>query len=137
MRRVVCMFLLSTLLSLPLHAQQTGASLSGYVTDPSGAAVADAKIVITSTNTGSIYSTASTAREFTESPFVTVGQYTLTAEKAGFRKALTFSKASRCIHRREGHGGYQAGTRHRGSGGHRDGERLAPPDGVRRPWLHC
>ena len=68
-----------------LYAQQTGASITGHVTDPSGAAIAGAKIVITSTATGSVYSTESDDAGIYRIPFAAIGEYTLTAEKAGFK----------------------------------------------------
>jgi hypothetical protein len=73
------------LLSLPLRAQQTGASITGHVTDASGAAIAEAKIVITSTTTGSVYSTESDSAGIYRIPFAAIGEYTLTAEKTGFQ----------------------------------------------------
>jgi len=72
-------------LPLSLYAQQTGASLSGHTTDPSGAAIVGTKIQITSTTTGSVYTTESDSAGIYRIPFVTVGEYNLTAEKSGFK----------------------------------------------------
>jgi hypothetical protein len=84
-RRFSFVLFLSLLLSLPLNAQQTGASLSGHVFDPTGAPIVGAKIVITSTTTGSVYSTESDSAGIYRIPFAAVGEYTLTAEKASFK----------------------------------------------------
>ena len=68
-----------------LCAQQTGASITGHVTDPSGAVIAGTKITITSTATGSVYTTESDNAGIYRIPFAAIGEYTLTAEKTGFR----------------------------------------------------
>jgi hypothetical protein len=85
MRRVVLIFLLSILLPLSLHAQQTGGSVTGHVSDPSGATVGGAKITMTSTTTGAVYTTESDTAGIYRLPFVAVGEYALTAEKPGFK----------------------------------------------------
>ncbi|MGC2663115.1 MAG: TonB-dependent receptor [Candidatus Acidiferrales bacterium] len=77
--------LAAMLLSSPLAAQSTFGSISGTVTDASGAAVADAQVTLTSA--------ATTAKQtFTTGPdglysFVNLnpGEYTLEAEKTGFK----------------------------------------------------
>ena len=73
------------LLSSPLAAQSTFGSISGTVTDASGAAVADAQVTLTSAAT-------SAKQTFTTGPdglysFVNLnpGEYTLEVEKTGFK----------------------------------------------------
>jgi hypothetical protein len=78
--------LLLFVLPLPLFAQQTGASITGRVLDPSAAAIGGAAIKLTSTTTGAVYTTASDAAGIYQIPFVVIGTYTLSVEKAGFKK---------------------------------------------------
>lgn len=73
------------LLSITLHAQQTG-SIVGNVTDPSGAAVPDANITIVNTSTQSQRIVVSNGQgEYVASALPT-GQYSITVERTGFRK---------------------------------------------------
>jgi hypothetical protein len=83
---MIFVFLFSILLPLSLHAQQTGGSVTGHISDPTGAAVAGAKITMTSTTTGAVYTTESDTAGIYRLPFVAVGEYTLTAEKTSFKK---------------------------------------------------
>ncbi len=84
-RSVAYFSLLSVVLTLPLSAQQTGASLTGHVTDPTGSVIAGAKIEVKSTSTGSVYTTESDTAGIYRLPFVAIGEYTLTVEKTGFK----------------------------------------------------
>ncbi len=86
LKKVSFSLLLLALLSSSLYAQQTGASLTGNISDPSGAAVAGAKITITNVNTNSVYRTETDSSGIYRIPFITVGTYTLTAELQGFKK---------------------------------------------------
>jgi hypothetical protein len=62
-----------------------GATLNGTVTDPSGAAVANAKVTVENTSTG-LTRTARTSDAASYSfPGVPVGSYDLTVEASGFR----------------------------------------------------
>src|SRR5262252_1212841 len=74
------------LLSTPLYAQTTvaGARLNGTVTDPTGAAVPDAKVTVHNTETGLIRETQTTDAGLYDFPNLPVGSYELTIEKAGF-----------------------------------------------------
>src|SRR6202049_3280294 len=64
---------------------QTSASISGTVTDPSGAAVADADVTATNLGTGAERSGTSNAAGFYAIPSLAPGDYTLSVMKAGFR----------------------------------------------------
>jgi len=85
-KRIAPILLLMAFLPLQLHAQQVGASVTGHVLDPSGAAIGGATIKLTSTTTGAVYPTESTADGIYQLPFVLVGSYTLSVEKEGFKK---------------------------------------------------
>src|SRR5262245_28941169 len=79
----VVLFLLSSALCL---AQVSTGSLSGTVTDASGAAVAGATVTATQTSTGRALQTLTTEAGLYAFPNLDVGPYTLTVEKAGFKR---------------------------------------------------
>jgi hypothetical protein len=78
----------STLLCLTLSGQEFRASLSGRVTDPSGAAVSTANISVRSNATGDILKAITDEDGRYQIPFLNPGEYTVTAEKAGFQKSV-------------------------------------------------
>ena len=81
--------LVSTLLAVTLAwAQQGRGTIQGLVTDASGAAVAGANVTITTTATNQAFRTQSTGDGLYLAPNLTVGDYTVAVEKAGFRRAL-------------------------------------------------
>lgn len=84
-KRIGLVFFLLTFLPLPLAAQQIGASITGHITDPSGAAVVGANIEVTATTTGAVYTAGSDSAGIYQIPFVPVGNYVLTVKKDGFR----------------------------------------------------
>ena len=71
-----------------LVAQEFRAALSGHITDPSGAAVSGARIEIKSTTTGAVLNTVSADDGSYQFPYVNPGEYTITVEKAGFRRVV-------------------------------------------------
>src|SRR5438093_4641395 len=85
-RRPVCLLSLMFALSIPAFAQLSTGSLSGTVTDPSGAAVAGATVTATQTTTGRSLLTVSTDAGLYAFPNLDVGPYTLTVENTGFKK---------------------------------------------------
>jgi hypothetical protein len=69
-----------------LMAQENRATLSGSVTDATGAAIARAKVVVTDMETG-VKTTASTETSGAYNlPFLPIGQYEVSAESPGFKK---------------------------------------------------
>lgn len=76
------------MLCLALTAQEFRATLTGRVSDPSGAAIAGAKVEAKSTTTGSLQSTTSGEDGIYQIPFINPGEYIVTVEKAGFRRAV-------------------------------------------------
>jgi hypothetical protein len=69
-------------------AQEFRATLSGQVTDPSGAVIANATITAVNVDSGTIYS-AQTSKEGTYYiPYVLPGTYTVTAKAQGFKNAV-------------------------------------------------
>lgn len=71
-----------------LRAQEFRATISGAVTDPSGAAVPGATVVATETRTGTKTQTVSGANGQFTLPFLLPGAYTVTAEAKGFKTFL-------------------------------------------------
>ncbi|HLH00785.1 MAG TPA: carboxypeptidase regulatory-like domain-containing protein [Bryobacteraceae bacterium] len=76
-------FLLTS--SLYGQAPVGGATLNGTVTDPSGAAVAGAKVTAENLATGLTRSTTTTAAGLYNFPDLPVGTYDLTVEQSGFK----------------------------------------------------
>ena len=79
---------LTVLLAGLLPAQEFRATLAGRVTDPTGAVVAGARIEARAPSTGAVSSTTSAADGHYQIPFLTPGEYVLTAEKEGFRRSV-------------------------------------------------
>ena len=79
---LACLALLTTLLA---HAQVTTATLYGRMVDPSGAAIPQAKILLTNQQTSAQASGTSNAQgEFTI-PFLAGGAYSISLEAQGFK----------------------------------------------------
>jgi len=79
---ILGLFVLSAV--CPLSAQIDRASLSGTVTDPSGAVVAGAKVDATSTNTGKERQVLTNAERIYVLPALPVGTYTIVFSHEGF-----------------------------------------------------
>ena len=73
-----------TLFTLTAHAQVVGGTISGSVTDPSGALVSNAHILIHNEETNSQRNTTTSGAGTFTAPALTVGRYTVSAEAAGF-----------------------------------------------------
>jgi hypothetical protein len=75
-------------LGTPLWAQKDAGAIVGLVRDPSGAVVADAKVIVTDVERGiDVAVTTNGAGEYVASP-LKIGRYTVTVEKQGFKKAV-------------------------------------------------
>jgi hypothetical protein len=88
MRRHVVIALLLFLCALTAFAQRDLATMVGNVTDPSGAAVAGAKVIIIEEATGLRYELTSGAGGDFARPALKPGVYTVEVEAAGFNKAF-------------------------------------------------
>ncbi len=71
-----------------LYAQVEKATLSGTVTDPSGAVIVDAKVQAKNVNTSVTYSGATDTQGRYTLAEMQVGTYEVTAEKAGFQRMV-------------------------------------------------
>ena len=81
--RMMCLVMLSTVLAL---AQRDLGTITGSVTDPSGAGVPGATVTITEDATGQSYKLQTTGTGDYTRPALRPGIYTVTAEATGFRR---------------------------------------------------
>jgi len=80
-------FLLITCLTVTGWAQQVTASITGKVTDPSGAAIPGAKVTATDTARGTKYNATTNSEGFYNLSNLPVGSYDLRVENQGFQTA--------------------------------------------------
>lgn len=80
---------LALLLSTPLHAQATGAQLTGTVKDPSGAVIPNARVTALNTATNVATSTTSNTSGAYSIANLDPGDYTVTATATGFTTTKT------------------------------------------------
>src|SRR6202045_3974989 len=85
---LVLMILLSLFWSLPSEAQVAGATLSGSVSDLSGATIATAKVSIKNLGTGEVRESTSNSDGFYSAPNLLPGSYEVSASSKGFSKAV-------------------------------------------------
>src|SRR5690242_11463094 len=75
-------------LACPLAAQQDRASILGTVSDPSGAVVPGAAVLVTNVGTNAAFRTVSNAQGFYTAPSLQAGAYTVAVEALGFKKMV-------------------------------------------------
>ncbi len=68
------------------YAQEFRGALTGQVTDPTGAAIANAPVAVTSTATGATSHTVTGAQGFYNVPFLAPGEYEISVDAPGFKK---------------------------------------------------
>lgn len=85
-RHLVLSVLLVAISAALALAQNTAATLTGTVTDPNGAVVPGAKVTITNTETGVAKTAQASAEGVYFAPALQPGNYTVSAEAAGFQK---------------------------------------------------
>src|SRR6202163_1942387 len=76
------------MVSLPLRAQVTGATISGTITDASGAVIAGAQVSVRNTATGIIRSTTADSAGFYTVPNLIPGPYEVKVTAMGFTTAV-------------------------------------------------
>lgn len=81
------LLVVAALTSEPIRGQAVNATLLGTVTDSSGAAVGNAKLTITETNTSITHSSQTNESGNYVFPDLPPGTYTVTAEQTGFKRA--------------------------------------------------
>src|SRR6266436_8042971 len=83
-----CILGLCLMVSLPLHAQVTGATVSGTITDASGGVIAGAEISVRNTATGIIRNTTADSAGFYTVPNLNPGPYEVKVTAMGFTTAV-------------------------------------------------
>jgi hypothetical protein len=73
-------------LSTLLTAQEFRSTLTGRVTDPTGAAVPNVKIQVRNIETGAPFTTTTGSDGYYSAPFLTPGPYEITVEASGFKR---------------------------------------------------
>lgn len=86
MRTKLYLVVLLWLLPGVLLTQESRATLTGVVTDASGAAVPNATVIVRNVDTGEETKGVSTAQGAYTIPFLRPGNYTVTVEAAGFKR---------------------------------------------------
>jgi len=81
---VAVVLTITILLASPTHAQVAGATLTGTITDPSGAAIAAAKVSVANKDTGVKRDVSTDAAGFYSAPNLLPGPYEVTASATGF-----------------------------------------------------
>ena len=84
---LVVFFALFALMTGSAWSQQVTAAFTGKVTDPSGAAIANAKVTATDTERGTQWSTTTNSDGAYNIPRVPIGTYNLKVEQQGFQTA--------------------------------------------------
>src|ERR1700747_1921459 len=94
--KLIVVLALSSVMFLPFSfAQKTAGDINGKVTDPSGAAVPDCSLTLSDQANGVERKTTSDAQGNFSFLDLSVGTYTLTATKAGFK---TVSQKDLAVH---------------------------------------
>ena len=78
---VACLFWAAA----PASAQEVTAAINGHVTDPSGAAIAGAKVVATDTQRGTQWPTVTNGDGAYNLPRIPIGTYNIRVENSGFQ----------------------------------------------------
>ena len=74
--------------SVPAEAQVSGATMSGLITDPSGAGIPNASVSIKNTGTGEVREVPTNADGFYSAPNLLPGKYEVTITAQGFNKVV-------------------------------------------------
>jgi Carboxypeptidase regulatory-like domain len=81
---IVALIAFFALTALHAHAQVVGGTLSGLITDPTGAALSDASVLVHNDETGNERRLTTGADGRFSAPSIPIGTYTITAEHPGF-----------------------------------------------------
>ena len=88
----ICVVLICALITVgsgePGHAQVQNASLTGLVTDPTGAVVRGASVTVKSSTTNTTYAQQTDSSGYYLFPSLPIGAYSVSVEVPGFKKAV-------------------------------------------------
>src|SRR5438067_3061559 len=84
---------LLALLAFNAPAQTSSSSITGTVTDASGAVVANARVEAKNEETGLVYNSVTTSTGNYSFPSLTPGRYTITVRQPGFRTYTSTNNA--------------------------------------------
>jgi len=87
-RPVIVLSLLSLFLPCAARAQEARGSIAGKVTDPQGAAIAGATVIVTNTETNAVARTRSNDTGYFEATLLNPGQYSVAVEAPGFKRSV-------------------------------------------------
>ncbi|MBI2685740.1 MAG: TonB-dependent receptor [Acidobacteria bacterium] len=87
MRKLNLITIISALLAIPAAAQTITGSITGVVTDASGASAPNVKIIATDTDKNQKYESTTNSNGVYTFTFLPVSNYTVTAEAQGFRRS--------------------------------------------------
>jgi hypothetical protein len=87
--RLSLLFIAAVLVACPACAQTGTGRVIGTITDDSGAAIVGAKVTVTNSLTNAHWETTSSSDGSFQVLELPIGSYTVTAEREGFRKAVT------------------------------------------------
>lgn len=90
MRKAVTLFLIAVAFAISASAQVSTSSVTGVVTDASGAVVPNAKVEATNEATGVVYQTTTSDSGKYSLPSLIPGTYSVTVTAAGFQKFASF-----------------------------------------------
>jgi hypothetical protein len=88
MRHIFCVALLLGMVSVPLSAQLDRGTVTGVITDPSGAVIPGVQISIRNTATSAAYRSSSNETGQYTVPNLPVGDYQMVFEATGFKKLI-------------------------------------------------
>jgi hypothetical protein len=88
-RRLLTLLLVTMFLPLALSAQSDLSSISGTITDPSGAVVAGAAVTLINESTGVIRATTANRSGFYTVSGLAPGRYSITVESPSFQKLVS------------------------------------------------
>src|SRR5258708_31489173 len=86
-KQSLCLLLQLSIFASLGHAQNVTASITGTVTDASGAAIPNVKVVATNAGTALTHTAQTNSAVVYNLPFLPVGSYNIAAENSGFKKA--------------------------------------------------
>jgi hypothetical protein len=88
-RRSILYFCIATLLTSPIYAQKTSGTIRGLVSDPSGAVIPNAPVVIRNDGTGSTRTVITNQQGEYVAPELPSGTYIISVNASGFKEATS------------------------------------------------